>query len=95
MYKNKFRNTNSCHVYFNSIYLLPLIVVLIFTGCSKKQGSYTLQSPDGKMAISVYTDSTGRLMYHVTNTGKPVIGDAALGITVVAASIFIVEPSAL
>jgi hypothetical protein len=82
MHKKKFRNTNSCRIYFNSIYFLPLIVVFIFTSCSKKQGSYTLQSPNGKMAIVVYTDSTGRLMYHVTDTGKPVIGDAALGVTV-------------
>ncbi|MEO8413952.1 MAG: glycoside hydrolase family 97 catalytic domain-containing protein, partial [Ginsengibacter sp.] len=68
--------------YFNSIYLLPLIVGLIFTSCSKKHGACTLLSPDGKMVIAVYTGSGGRLMYYVNNNGTSVIGDAALGITV-------------
>jgi hypothetical protein len=68
--------------WFDSIYLLLIGIVLILTSCTKKNTSVSLLSPDGKIAIAVYSDSMGRLMYNVRNNGKTVIDEASLGITV-------------
>ena len=83
MYKKNFRCTGIRRRYcFDSNYLLLIIMALIVTSCTKKNAPVSLLSPDGKIAIAVYPNSMGRLMYNVRNNGKTVIDEAALGITV-------------
>ncbi|MDN3657142.1 glycoside hydrolase family 97 catalytic domain-containing protein [Ferruginibacter paludis] len=66
----------------NGLLAMAAIVVITSTGCGKKNGAVTLQSPDGKITTSISADSAGMLIYTVQYRGKTVILNSILGITV-------------